>query len=620
MAADAVQATLYFPQLDRAVRAQPGDSIFRTARRNGVRIVGACGGRGTCGSCIVQVTAGEVETVEAPARELEAGSVAPKRWLRSCLMRPCGDLVVEIAPRSLAPVARPEPDTGADDEQLDADPLVRCRELVVPAPTLADPRSDAGRLRQALAQPDARIDLEALRALPDALRADAGRVRTWLRADEVIDVAPGRRHSLGLGIDLGTTNAAGFLIDLDTGVRIAGLGIENPQAAWGADVISRLNHAIGGAAQAAELRDAALVAINALAHDLTHAVGASVADIVDVVIAGNTVMHHLLLGLPVRQLGRAPFVAASHERIEAKARELGVRAAAGAWVQLLPNVGGFVGGDHVAALLATERLWRGDATSVVMDIGTNTEISLIRRGAIRCASSPSGPALEGGHISCGMRAADGAIEHVGLDGSGRLAIRTIGDEPAVGLCGSGVIDTLATLHRAGIVDARGGLVAAHPAVVPHDGRRAAQLAPGVVFTQADVRAVQLAKSAIRTALDLLLDAQGLQAAAIDHLVIAGSFGAYIDVASAVAIGLLPDLPAARFRQVGNAAGQGVRLALASRAARRRADELAGACDALELSTRSDFQQRFIANLGLPAQRAPTPAAADPVHPLEARAS
>ncbi|MBE2244971.1 MAG: DUF4445 domain-containing protein [Burkholderiaceae bacterium] len=593
--------TLRFPQLGRSIRSKPDDDVFQSARRHGVRIVGACGGRGTCGSCIVQVVDGVVEHNES---ESDTGShddrTATKRWIRACQARPRSDLVIEIAPRSLAPVARAEPDTGADDERLDVDPAVTSRDVVVHPPSLADPASDADRVRRALAHPQAVFDLAVLRRLPRMLREASGAVRVRMHSDEIIDVAGRGRHALGLAIDLGTTNAAGFLLDLEVGVRIAGLGIENPQTAWGADVISRLNHAILGETQAAELRDAALVAINALAHDLTHAVGASTADIVNVVIAGNTAMHHLALGLPVRQLGRAPFVAATRDGVDAKARELGIVVAPGAWVHVVPNVGGFIGGDHVAALLATEPLWRACHTSVVMDIGTNTEISLIHEGQIRSASSPSGPALEGGNIGCGMRAADGAIERVSLDGDGRLVVRTINDEPPVGLCGSGVIDALAALYRARVVDERGRLVKYHEAIVSHEGQRAAQLAPGVVFTQADVRAVQLAKAAIRTALELLLDDAQIDAGAIDAFMIAGSFGAYINVGSAIAIGLLPDIPIARYRQVGNAAGLGVRMALASGAARRRAADLARNCRSFELSTRSDFQKRFVRNIGLPA--------------------
>jgi hypothetical protein len=285
-----------------------------------------------------------------------------------------------------------------------------------------------------------------------------------------------------------------------------------------------------------------VAAINGLAHDLCRAVGSHSGCIVDAVICGNTAMHHLLLGLPVRQLGRAPFVAALHAPTDVKARDLGLNFCPGARVHLAPNVGGFVGGDHVTALLATEERWRAPGTSLVMDIGTNTEISLIHGGEISSASCPSGPALEGGHISCGMRAADGAIERVGVV-DGRLVVHTIGQRDPVGLCGSGVLDALAALRRLDIVSARGRIVAAHPDVEEIDGLRAALLAPGVRLTQHDVRAVQLAKAAIRTGVELLLRDHGIGEQQIDRFIIAGAFGAYIDVASGIDIGLFPDLPA-----------------------------------------------------------------------------
>jgi uncharacterized 2Fe-2S/4Fe-4S cluster protein (DUF4445 family) len=311
-------------------------------------------------------------------------------------------------------------------------------------------------------------------------------------------------------------------------------------------------------------------------------------------------MHHLLLGLPVRQLGRAPFVAALHAPTDVKARDLGLSFCPGANVHLVPNVGGFVGGDHVTALLATEDRWREPGTSLVMDIGTNTEISLIHGGEIRSASCPSGPALEGGHISCGMRAADGAIERVSVT-AGRLVVQTIGQRDPVGLCGSGVLDALAALRRLDIVSARGRIVAQHPAVEEIDGLRSALLAPGVRLTQHDVRAVQLAKAAIRTGVELLLRDHGIAEPQIDRFIIAGAFGAYIDISSGIEIGLFPELPTDRFVQVGNAAGLGTRRMLTSLEARARAAQIASACRYVELSTRGEFQKTFMHHIGFPAE-------------------
>ena len=613
MSAPPAPHRLNFPELDREIEVQGEETIFHGARRNGLRIVGACGGRGTCGTCVVRVVEGRIDHIHSAAPDLletdddaaGADSLAPgrRKWLRACQLRVRSDCTIEVAPRSLAPVVRADVDLGHAGETLPLDPAVSNHDLNLPAATLDDNRSDADRVLQALGMPDLDIDLTAARMLSAALR-NGGTANWALRVrrhgHELIDFAPVGSASLGLAVDLGTTNVAAFLIDLESGARLASLGIENPQTAWGADLISRINHAIGGQRAAADLREAAVAAINGLAHDLCRAVGSHSGCIVDAVVCGNTAMHHLLLGLPVRQLGRAPFVAALHAPAEVKARDLGLSFCPGARVHLVPNIGGFVGGDHVTALLATEELWREAGTSLVMDIGTNTEISLIHGGKISSASCPSGPALEGGHISCGMRAADGAIERVRVD-NGRIAIQTIGNRAPVGLCGSGVLDALATLRRLDIVSARGRIAAEHPDVEQTDGLRAALLAPGVRITQHDVRAVQLAKAAIRTGVELLLRDHGIDEQRIDRFIIAGAFGAYIDIASGIDIGLFPDLPAERFVQVGNAAGLGTRHMLASLEARTRAAEIAGACRYVELSTRGEFQKTFMHHIGFPAE-------------------
>lgn len=583
---------LHFPHLDREIPAQEDETIFQSARRHGVRIVGACGGRGTCGSCVIRVGTGEVSHVN--------GDVTDRRkWLRACQLSARSDCTVEVAPRSLAPVVRAEADTGTL-ERLPLHTSLSGRDIIVPAASLQDSLSDHDRVLRALDNAEAELDLAAARQLPGLLRTQphAGRwsLRAFEREGELIGFAPAGTSMLGLAIDLGTTNAAGFLVDLESGERLASLGIENPQVAWGADLVSRLNHAVRGEAEARELHSAAIEAINALAHDLCHSVGRGSADILDVAICGNTAMHHLLLDLPVRQLGRAPFVAAVRGGMDLRARELGLRLAPGARVHVAPNVGGFVGGDHVTALLATEEEWSGCETALVMDIGTNTEISLIHQGRFYTASAPSGPALEGGHIGCGMRAAEGAIERVRIE-EGRLRVETIGGKKAIGLCGSGVLDTLATLHGGGLISDQGRLASIQGDIVQHAGKRAVQLAKGVVFTQDDVRAVQLAKAAIRTATELLLDEAGLDEEAIERFIIAGAFGTYIDIDSGIRIGLFPNLPRERFLQVGNAAGVGIRRMLASMPARARAKTLAESCRYQELSSRSDFQKRFLRNIG-----------------------
>ncbi|MCC7461558.1 MAG: DUF4445 domain-containing protein [Gammaproteobacteria bacterium] len=597
VAAAAGGGTLRFPQLERAIAARAGESMFHSARRGGVRIVGACGGRGTCGSCMVRVTHGEF----ARLGDEQAAAVTQSRrkWQRSCQIVALGDCDVEVSGRSLAPVVRAEFTDPAQVEMLPLDAAVHDLELKVSEATLADPRSDFDRLNDAAAGVLHGIDVVAARRMPALLRAHGWSLHVRVRAGSVIDVAPAGGHTLGLAVDLGTTNVAGFLVNLRTGARLASLGIENPQSMWGADLISRINFATREGEAAEELRTAAIAAINVLAADLCRAVGASGAEIVDVAVCGNTAMHHLLLGLPVRQLGRAPFVAAVRASDDIRARDLGIDVAPGAYVHVAPNIGGFVGGDHVTALLATEERWQGVRTALVMDVGTNTEISLVHGGRLLSTSCPSGPALEGGHISCGMRAAEGAIERVTLV-DGRICVRTIGEEEPVGLCGSGVLDALRVLREAGIIDARGRIAAGHPDVGNDGPVRYAVLAPGVHFLQGDVRAVQLAKAAIRVGVELLLDQAGLSEHDIDRFIIAGAFGAYIDVESGIATGLFPDLPRERFEQVGNAAGLGVRRMLASRKARARAAELASMAQYVELSSRADFQRRFLQHIGFPS--------------------
>jgi len=578
-----------FLHLDREIECAADETVFHAARRAGVRIVGACGGRGACGSCMVRAHEGKL--TDDTGVEIEGG----RKWAHACRVRPTADCAIEIAPRSLAQVSRA--DVHAHDQvEIAPAPAVAFEDVTTPEATLLDHADDFSRVRRALQGQVETIDIEAARALPQILRDHAWAARIFMREGRIVGVgAPGRR-AIGLAVDLGTTNVVGFLLDLETGARLASLGIENPQVAWGADLVSRINHAIGGRRRQDELQAAARTAINALGHDLARDVGLHAHDIRDVAICGNTAMQHLLLGLPVRQLGRAPFVAAAHDAMDLLARDLGFDFAAGARVHVAGNVGGFVGSDHVAALLATRDRWRQAGVSLVMDIGTNTEISLMHDGQIVSASCPSGPALEGGHISCGMRAADGAIERVTIR-QDRLRFATIGDAAPVGVCGSGVLDVISAGLRIGLIDKGGRIGGGHADIVVDEGRRAIRLADGVHVVQNDVRAVQLAKSAVRTGVDLLLEQMELTEDRIDRFILAGAFGAYIDLDSAMDIGLLPRLPREKFAQVGNAAGVGVARMLASTEERRVAREIATRCAYVELSTNPQFQKRFMKNIG-----------------------
>jgi uncharacterized 2Fe-2S/4Fe-4S cluster protein (DUF4445 family) len=326
---------------------------------------------------------------------------------------------------------------------------------------------------------------------------------------------------------------------------------------------------------------------------------------VEAVVVGNTAMHHLFLGLPVRQLGLAPYVAAVATPLDIRASDIGLALAQGAIVHLLPNIAGFVGADHVSMLLATGAHTSSDKVILRIDIGTNTEITLAANGRLIACSTASGPAFEGAHIRDGMRAADGAIERVRVD-DGKIEYQTINDVAPVGICGSGILDAIAELKTAGVLNRRGALDATNPLVREAEDGLEVLLAPAVltrhgrdiVLNRKDVSEIQLSKGAMRAGIEILLSELDLRADDIDEFVIAGAFGSYIDVASAITIGMFPQLPMDRFRQVGNAAGIGAKLALMSTQQRDHAAALAQRVNYLELTNYPDFTNEFAKAMSL----------------------
>ncbi len=406
-----------------------------------------------------------------------------------------------------------------------------------------------------------------------------------------------RKDNLVVGLDIGTTKIAGYLVDLDRGAMLAARGIMNPQAAYGEDIITRLVAARESASRRRRLQQVVIKSLNELAAGLCGEAGAEPEDVVEAVLVGNTAMHHLALHLPIEQLLRPPFVPATTGALDIKARDLGLSIAPGAYAHCLPNIAGFVGADHVAMLLATQPLWMRK-TAMAIDIGTNTEVSLISGGQITCVSCASGPAFEGGHIKHGMTAGPGAIERMDIT-KDKVEYQTVGGTPPTGICGSGIIDAVAGLYSAGIVDSSGRLHE-HPRVRVTDSRREFVLvseeergaAPAITITQHDIREIQLAKGAIRTGVRVLLESKGIAETDVESVIMAGAFGSYLDLASAVDIGMLPTLPLDRFRQVGNAAGAGARISLISRAQRGMAADLARGIEYIELATVPRFGHIF----------------------------
>jgi uncharacterized 2Fe-2S/4Fe-4S cluster protein (DUF4445 family) len=586
-----------FEPVGRRGECTSGQSLLDCAHRLGVDLVSLCGGAGSCGRCIVQIVDGEVSEPTQSEGEYLSHEELRKGYRLACQVIPWGACRVRVPPESLTAPQRIQ--VEGEEVTVTPEPPVNTYLLHLPAPSLEDLHADAERLAEALVEQQgitaANVDLTALRDLSPRLRSEGWRVRVAVRDGEIIALLPPDAGPLGVAVDLGTTKIAAYLIDLETGECLASKGLMNPQIAYGEDVIARMAAAVRDPAKAVHLQTLVTDAVNEVVAKMCGEIDVASAAIVEMVIVGNTAMHHLLLQLPVQQLATAPYIPTVTSALDIKARDLGLDIASGAYVHLMSNIAGYVGGDHVAMLLATG-IAQARGVVLALDIGTNTEICLCNRGKLTSLSCASGPAFEGAHIKHGMRAANGAIEHLRLVGD-QIEYQTIGGGPAVGLCGSGILDALAQLVQASVVD-QGGRMGQHPRVRDDGGSREFVLVeegddrPSITFTQKDVRELQLAKGAMRTGIEVLLRNSALRADEVDQIIIAGAFGTYVDVSSAMAIGMLPRLPLDRFRQVGNAAGTGARLALISRSKRAEARDLARRVRYIELASDPQFNQTF----------------------------
>ena len=539
-----------FLPLGKKVLCTENKILIESARRAGVRIAAACGGHGSCRSCAVRIEGAVPQATDAERQDFSADEIAAG-WRLACLTHPIGPCTVYVPAKSAAAAVLDEV-TGL---------------LVVP-------------IQQAILQPTTEKGI-------------------WRRGEQLVGPVEGLR-ALGLAVDLGTTNLAASLIDLESGLVIATAAKENPQAVFGADVISRMVQALHVDGVARQLQDLAVQAIAEMAAGLTEGHPEQIAEIA---VVGNSVMQHLFLGLPLDSLARAPYLPQTLDAVEVLAADLGLDLAPGAWLYFGPNIAGFVGSDHVAALLDTLIDFPGGRWALI-DIGTNTEISLYVEERITSVSCASGPALEGGSLTCGMKAARGAVERIWIEDS-KLRLSVIGGAEPVGICGSGSLSLLSELRRTNAINARGRLAASHPLVREQDHKLEFVLASEdqtgalpVVFTQDDVRSVQLAKGAIRTGLDLLLAEAGVDAGELDRLIVAGAFGKYIDIDEAFSIGLLPSGTRERIVQVGNAAASGVQRMLVCSEMRSRAEKIARQAQYIELASEPGFQGAFMRRISL----------------------
>ena len=489
------------------------------------------------------------------------------------------------------------------------DPNVRKVYFELAEPSMHDQRSDVARLKEALTEEghDMVASVAVLRTLPPVLREAGFKVTAVLSGEHLIAVEPGDTtgECYGVAFDVGTTTVVGTLMNLRTGMAASVLSTLNGQAPFGADVISRISHGMNGPDAIRELQEAVSATMNSILAELYRETGVAPSRTYEAVVVGNVTMLHLLLGVDPTPLSMSPFTPAFMDQLTLPASEVGLNIHPHGYVQTLPALGAYVGADIVSGVLATGMV-REDRLRVFVDVGTNGEIVLGSAQRALATAAPAGPAFEGSQIKCGMRATVGAIEGVQL--TDRVELQVIGgDVRPEGICGSGLVDVVAQLLLAGLLDHSGRLklredVPEHPLrdrLIDVDGVRAFLLSDGVYLTQRDIRELQFAKGSIATGIKVLMDILGVTADDLDAVLLAGSFGSYLNPESAKIIGLVPPVDVEKIIAVGNSAGEGAKIALLSYRERQVAFELPSRIEYIELSGRSEFNDSFVSVLAFP---------------------
>ena len=633
------EARIVFTPSGRRGRFPLGTSILDAARALGVDLDSVCGGRGICGRCQVVQSVGEFAKhgVSSRADHLsEFGPIerryhekraplAPGRRL-GCSTKLRGDVVIDVPPDSQ--VHRQVVRKRAEVHAIRVDPVVRLRFVEVAQPDMHDPSGDLRRVETALRDEwgleDLRCDLAVLETLQAALRSGDWRITAAVHGDrDIVAVWPGLKDRVyGAAVDVGSTTIAAHVCDLTSGEVVASAGAMNPQIRFGEDLMSRVSYVMMNPGGEREMTAAVRAAVRDLLGEAAAQGGAAADEILEVTLVGNPIMHHLLLGLNPVELGQAPFALTVDRAVALRASALDLGLHPGARVYVLPCVAGHVGADSAGVILS-EAPYLRDEVNLVVDVGTNAEIVLGNRERMLAASSPTGPAFEGAQISCGQRAAPGAVERVRIDPSTlEPRLRVIGndawsDEPGfdaaavTGICGSGIIEVVAEMYLAGILD-EDGVIRAEGA-----GRSDRIVADGRTFayvlhrgdielrvTQNDVRAIQLAKAALYAGVRLLMDRLGVDR--VDRIRLAGAFGSHIDVKYAIVLGLVPDCALEHVTSAGNAAGTGARIALLDRTSRSEIERTVRRIEKIETAVEPRFQAHFVEAMAIPHKTAAYP--------------
>ena len=645
-------------------RFAAGTPVLQAARALGVDIDSVCGGRAICGRCQINVGEGEFAKhgIVSRASHVSEFSKVEERYdkLRglaqgrrlSCQTRIMGDLVIDVPPESQVhkQVVRKEADTRA----IELDPVTKLCFIEVEEPDMHKPSSDLERVYKALKDQwgydHLSCDLSIIADLQKVLRKGEWKITAavYSRApgggNRLVSIWPGfHDRAFGIAIDVGSTTIAAHLTNLSTGEVAASAGLMNPQIRFGEDLMSRVSYVMMNPGGEKEMTAAVREALNTLAAEAARQAGIALTDILEVTLVGNPVMHHLFLGIDPVELGGAPFALATGLPFTLPARDLDLRLNPGAWAYVLPCIAGHVGAD-TAGVVLSEAPHESDEIMLCVDVGTNAEIVLGSKARLLACSSPTGPAFEGAQISSGQRAAPGAIERIRIDPETlEPRYRVIGcdlwsDEEGfeeriaatgvTGICGSGIIEVVAEMYLAGIINqdglVDGALAARSPRIEPYkrtfnyvirDG------SPRIMVTQNDVRAIQLAKAALYAGVRLLMDKLGIDG--VGKIRLAGAFGSHIDVKYAMVLGLIPDCDLARVQSAGNAAGTGARIALLNAGARDEIEAVVRRIEKIETAVEPLFQQHFVEAMAIPhktaafsnlARQVKLPAAKDVVAP------
>lgn len=635
-------ALVVFTPSGRRGRFPVGTSVLQAARSLGVDIDSVCGGRGLCGRCQVVLAEGEFAKhgVHSCASNLSGRSENEQTWEKthgamnpgrrlSCSTTVLGDVVIDVPADSQ--VHRQIVRKRAEVRDIELDPAVRLYYVEVQQPDMHVPSSDLRRLKEALdfdwRLTNLQADIRVVQELQSALRKGEWKVTVAVvDSERIIAVWPGLREKVyGMAVDVGSTTIAAHLCDMQTGEVVASAGKMNPQIRFGEDLMSRVSYVMMKPGGDGEMTQAVRAALNELAAELAAEAGIPIIDILEATFVGNPIMHHLLFGINPVELGGAPFALATDEAVTGLwATEIDLRIHPNARIYALPCIAGHVGADTAGAILS-ETPYLTDAMTLIVDIGTNAEIVLGNRTRLLAASSPTGPAFEGAQISCGQRAAPGAIERVRIDPATlEPRFKVIGCESwsdeagfaaaigITGVCGSGIVEVIAEMYLAGIIDQDGvidgALAERNPRIRPNGRTFAYTLfhseARTLQITQNDVRAIQLAKAALYAGVRLLMDKLGVER--VERISLAGAFGSHIDVKYAMILGLIPDCPLDHVAAVGNSAGTGARIALLNRGRREEIETVVRRVDKIETAVEPSFQQYFVDAMAIPHKSDPFP--------------